>query len=162
MHASDAERVFEIQSNWNVTRMLSRASFPPILDEVRIWLGSHAREWSGGKAYRFGVERDGVLIGCADVDEIDGPSGSLGYWFDERYWGCGLASEAATAARDFVIQRVGLSRLVAGHAEDNGASGRVLTKLGFRPTGTAIIWSKPRQQNITERLYEFDRHEAVL
>ena len=32
---------------------------------------------------------------------------------------------------------LGLRRIVAGHFRDNPSSGRVLRKLGFRPTGAA-------------------------
>lgn len=73
------------------------------------------------------------LIGCigfaADDDEIE-----LGYWLAREYWGQGYASEAARAVIG-LARTLGYRRLVAGHFIDNPASGRVLRKVGFRPTG---------------------------
>lgn len=154
MTAADAPRVHEIQSNWNVTRMLRMASFPPTLDEIHRWLAGHEDEWLSGTAYRFALVADERVIGCADVDEIASDSGDLGYWLDEAYWGRGLAGEAAGAVRDFALGTVGLKRLLSGHAADNPASGRILTKLGFRWIGDATTWSRSRQEQIIHRKYE--------
>jgi len=154
MTVADAPRVYEIQSNWNVTRMLRMASFPPTLDELRHWLAGHEGEWLSGTAYRFALVVEERIIGCADVDEIASDSGELGYWLDEAYWGRGLASEAAGAVRDFAFGTVGLKRLLSGHAADNPTSGRVLTKLGFCWIGDTTSWSRSRQEQIIHRKYE--------
>jgi len=37
---SDVDRVFEIQANWEVTRMLSMASFPPDRQEINEWFAN--------------------------------------------------------------------------------------------------------------------------
>lgn len=69
----------------------------------------------------------------------------LGYWIAKDWWGQGIAVEAArpVIAHAFVAWR--LPRLVAGHYEDNPPSGRVLQKLGFRPTGEISLYdSNPR------------------
>jgi RimJ/RimL family protein N-acetyltransferase len=152
--ASDAERVTEISSNWNVARMLRRAPYPQSIDEKRAWLVSHEAEWIAGEAYRFAVIEDGVLIGCADIDEIGAGSNEIGYWFDESRWGRGLATEAASAVRDFALGTLGLARLTSGHASDNPGSGHVLEKLGFRWIDDTTIWSLPRQAEIVQRRYE--------
>jgi RimJ/RimL family protein N-acetyltransferase len=150
----DAARVCEIQSNWNVTRMLRLASFPPILEAIRVWLLGHQGEWERGTAYRFALIFEGVLIGCADIDEVRDGCGELGYWLGEPYWGQGLASEAAEALLRFAFDALGLDRLRSGHAADNPASGRVLEKLGFRFVGETKKWSQSRQREIMHRAYE--------
>jgi RimJ/RimL family protein N-acetyltransferase len=38
--AADADRALDIQSDWNVTRMLAMASFPPDPDEITRWFAS--------------------------------------------------------------------------------------------------------------------------
>jgi RimJ/RimL family protein N-acetyltransferase len=154
--AADAPRMHEIQSNWNVTRMLRMATFPPALDGMRQWLAAHEGEWLAGTAHRFAVVADGQVIGCADVDGIADGRGELGYWFDEASWGRGLASEAATAVLDFALDTVRLNRVVSGHAADNPASGRILRRLGFRWVGDATVWSRSRQTEIVTRKYELD------
>ena len=154
----DAARFLEIQSDWQVMRMLRAASYPPTLESLAAWLGSHAGEWSDGAAYRFTVMEEGRVIGCADVDEIESGHGDLGYWLEAPAWGRGLATEAATALRDFAFGTPGLETLLSGHAADNPASGFfVLLKLGFRRTGEATLWSIPRQTEILQRQYRLDR-----
>jgi [ribosomal protein S5]-alanine N-acetyltransferase len=153
----DAERVTQITSNWNVARMLRLAPYPQTVDEKRAWLAGHEAEWIAGAAYRFAVVEDDLLIGCADVDEIAAGLNEIGYWLDEACWGRGLATEAATAVRDFALWTLGLDRLTSGHASDNLGSGRVLEKLGFRWTGDATVWSLPRQAQIVQRRYAMQR-----
>ena len=150
----DAERVVEITSNWNVARMLRLAPYPPTVELERAWLAGHEAEWLAGDAYRFALIEDRRLIGCADIDGIARGLNVIGYWLDEACWGRGLATEAATAVRDFALQRLRLGRLTSGHAFDNPESGRVLEKLGFRWTEDTMVWSLPRQAEIVQRRYE--------
>jgi ribosomal-protein-alanine N-acetyltransferase len=42
---------------------------------------------------------------------------------------------------------------LAGHAEDNPASGQILTNLGFRYLDTVEHFSLPRGKNIKQRRY---------
>ncbi len=153
----DAERVTEIVGNWNVGRMLRLAPYPAALENQRAWLASHEAEWVAGTDYRFALTEDDVVIGCADVDNIKSGSAEIGYWLDESYWGRGLATEAATAVRDFAFGVLGLDRLTSGHASDNPNSGRVLEKLGFRWIDETTVWSQPRQAEIVQRHYAMSR-----
>jgi RimJ/RimL family protein N-acetyltransferase len=163
---SDAERVLQIQQNWNVTRMLRMAPWPQTLDLTRAWLASHAEEWRAGTGYRFALVHAGDVLGCADVDEVvrrdtEGGEGVIGYWLDETAWGQGFASEAARAVIDFAFGQLGLSRLTSGHAADNPASGRVLKKLGFRRIGETRVWSNPRGEEIQQVRYALGRPAAA-
>jgi RimJ/RimL family protein N-acetyltransferase len=155
MSVADAQRVLAIQSNWNVTRMLRMAPFPPTLESTSDWLSTHTAEWMSGTAYRFAVILEQHVIGCADVDEIEADCGSLGYWLDADYWGRGFASEAAECVMNFSIETIGLKNLKSGHAFDNLQSGRVLTKLGFRFVGTTMVWSRSRQAETEQWNYAF-------
>lgn len=85
---------------------------------------------------RFLVTRadNAQLVGCIGIDPCDGEV-ELGYWIARQHWGQGYATEAARAVLD-VAQMLGHRRIVASHFLDNPASGRVLRKLGFVPTGT--------------------------
>ena len=150
---SDANRAFEIQADWEVTRMLSMASFPPDQQEIRRWFADHEREWLAGAAYRFAVDLEGWMIGVVDVDGISDCEATLGYWLDRAAWGRGYAFEAAHAVTRFAFEDIGLTRLKAGHAHDNPTSGQVLTKLGFTLLDTVQIFSRPRGENITQYRY---------
>ena len=94
------------------------------------------------------------MIGMVDIDGIAKHEGTLGYWLDWAAWGRGYAFEAARAVTHFAFEDVGLSSLKAGHADDNPASGRILTKLGFTLVDTVQSFSRPRGENIARRRYK--------
>ena len=79
-------------------------------------------------------DEGGRIVGGIALSDDEGRT-SLGYWVARGYHGRGYATEAGRAV-------LGLARLAghrcvhSGHFADNPASGRVLRKLGFRPTGT--------------------------
>jgi ribosomal-protein-alanine N-acetyltransferase len=152
-NVADADRGFEIQTDWEVARMLSLASFPPDRQEIEGWFADHPRQWEAGHAYRFAVVLNGKMVGLVDIDGIGEREGSLGYWLDRAVWGHGYAFEAAQAVTRFAIEDVGLVKLKAGHAHDNPASGRILTKLGFNRLDIVERFSRPRNEYISQCRY---------
>ena len=70
-------------------------------------------------------------------------------------------NSAARAAIRFTFERLGLSRLRSGHAFDNPASGLVLRKLGFEPTGRTRVWSRSRGEEIDQLTYALGRPAAA-
>lgn len=74
------------------------------------------------------------LIGAAGLGRAPSGGVELGYWIARRHWGRGYATEAARQLIE-IAATLRLSRLEASHFLDNPASGRVLEKLGFQPTG---------------------------
>lgn len=62
----------------------------------------------------------------------------LGYWLTPDAWGRGYATEAGRAVIDNARHTLRLKRLRSSHFVDNAASGRVLRKLGFSPTGRVV------------------------
>ena len=63
----------------------------------------------------------------------DGPRAyaALGFYLARRYWGRGLATEAARAFVDYGFRQLKLPRIVATAEVGNDASIRVLEKAGF-------------------------------
>ena len=55
----------------------------------------------------------------------------VGYTIGRPFWGKGYATEAAAAARDFALDRLGARRLIALIIRGNDASANVARKLGF-------------------------------
>ena len=76
------------------------------------------------------------VIGSAGFGDADGEV-EIGYWIARKFWGRGFATEAARAVVS-LAPMLGHARLVAGHFIDNPASGKVLRKVGFRPTGRQV------------------------
>ncbi|MGJ4943013.1 GNAT family N-acetyltransferase [Bradyrhizobium sp. HKCCYLS1011] len=151
--SSDAGRAFDIQSDWEVARMLRTSSFPPSREEVGAWFADHVRQWKSGEAYRFAVELEGQMIGMAYLDAIADREANLGYWFDRAHWRQGYAFEAAQALILFAFNDALLLKLRAGHAYDNPASGRVLAKLGFNPLDVVQRDSLSRGETIKQHRY---------
>ena len=74
-----------------------------------------------------------LVGGCGIAPSPEGPL-EMGYWIARPYWGLGFATEAGRQLIR-IARAMNLPKLSAGHFIDNPASGAVLRKLGFRPTG---------------------------
>ena len=74
----------------------------------------------------------GEVIGLAGLQPHDDGQFELGWWIWKAYWGCGYATEAATALVAYARDVMGLGRLVAVIDPPNIASRRVAEKIGMR------------------------------
>lgn len=61
--------------------------------------------------------------------------GEIAYWVGEEYWGNGYATEAAEAIVEFAFVEKGYHKVFARYFDSNGASGRVLEKVGMKKEG---------------------------
>ncbi len=79
---------------------------------------------------------DDEHVGCCGLRPYKLEDGipELGFHLRPKYWGKGLAPEAARAVIDFAFETIGAKGLSAGHHPKNVASKKVLEKLGFRYT----------------------------
>ena len=78
------------------------------------------------------------LVGACGLARRPSGGVELGYWIAIPFWGRGYATEAGTALVD-IARALRLPRLQASCFLDNPASGRVLDKLGFKPTGITAL-----------------------
>lgn len=79
---------------------------------------------------------DHAFVGCCGLRpyRLDEHIHELGFHLLPKYWGQGLAVEAARAVIAFAFDKVGAKALSAGHHPDNVNSRKVLQKLGFQYT----------------------------
>ena len=63
----------------------------------------------------------------------------IGYWVARPYWNQGICTEALRLMLDHIRATTSLKSLISGHFIDNPASGRVMEKCGFIPTGETCI-----------------------
>lgn len=63
----------------------------------------------------------------------------VGYWVAKPYWNRGFCTEALRLIIDHCFNEEGMQSLICGHFVDNPASGRVMEKCGFVPTGEMAI-----------------------
>lgn len=118
-------------AHWDVARMLERLPWPYAIADARWWL---SQPRPAGRPEPLIIRRDtGAIVG--GIGLIEKGDVELGYWLTLNAWGQGTATEAARALVAFGRDTLGLTRVVSDHFIDNPASGRVLAKAGFRPTG---------------------------
>ena len=117
-----------------VVRMLARVPWPYHEEHARTWIDTPRDPCLPNLLITL-PEADGLIVGCVGLHEEGGPV-EVGYWIAPTHWGRGYATEALTGLLA-LARLAGHRRIVSRHAADNPASGRVLCKAGFRPTGRA-------------------------
>jgi len=139
---------------------LAKAPSPYRLSDAREYLGLERGEADADFLVIARTEGAPRLVGGVGLHP-DGDDLELGYWIARPYWGLGFATEAARAVVDIARHTLRRSRLVSGHFIDNPASGRVLAKLGFRPTGDIVArMSRARGHAVPCRLFALDFDEC--
>ena len=63
----------------------------------------------------------------------------IGYWVARPYWNQGICTEALQLMIDHIRETTDIRSLISGHFIDNPASGRVMEKCGFIPTGETVV-----------------------
>jgi [ribosomal protein S5]-alanine N-acetyltransferase len=148
MRAEDLEALLAIFSD---PKVMAAFDSPPFTrSHMQGWL---QRNLDHQARYGYGLfsvicRQSNILIGdCGlEVMQVDGePAAELGYDFRSDYWNQGYASEAASAVRDFVFQRLQMPRLISLIRVGNQASRRVAEKVGMRyladhQSGDRVYW----------------------
>jgi len=117
-----------------VVRMLARVPWPYSEDHAREWIKAQRDPCLPNLLITL-PDEGGRIVGSVGLHE-DGGQVEVGYWIEPGSWGRGYATEALCGLLS-LARLVGHRRVVSRHAVDNPASGRVLWKAGFRPTGRA-------------------------
>jgi 8-oxo-dGTP diphosphatase len=139
----DAEAMHRLVNDWEIARNLAVVPFPYPRSLADEWILSTRHELSQGNAYTLAITgREGeheVLVGIVGL-HVDAKArcGRLGYWVGQRFWGHGVATEAAGRLARWALANLNLDRLEAGVVTDNPASAAVLRRIGFRQTDDAI------------------------
>ena len=105
--------------------------------------GLEARKaYAPGLGVWASVEREsGRLAGTLILKPlVEGPEIEVGYHLARWAWGRGFATEGARALLRYGFETVGLDRIVAVVHPDNGASLRVIERLGMNPRGTIHVY----------------------
>jgi RimJ/RimL family protein N-acetyltransferase len=121
-----------------VVRMLAQAPWPYARGDAEAFL---ARPRTASEVFLLILSHEGVaprIVGGIGIQPEAEGGHELGYWLTPDAWGRGYATEAGQAMVAIARHALGLKRLVSGHFTDNPASGRVLRKLGFTPTGRTV------------------------
>ncbi len=138
----DAEALHRLVNDWEVTRTLAVVPFPYPRSLADEWIASTTKDLAGENAYNLAITgREGeqeTLVGVVSLRlQREARTGILGYWVGRRFWGHGVATEAAGKLARWAFANLDLDRIAADVATDNPASGAVLRRIGFRRTGEA-------------------------
>jgi len=118
-----------------IVRNLARAPWPYTIENAVAFLSAPMTDDMPRFLLTLPQESGAPVIGMCGIHSDEEGVPELGYWIARKWWGRGFATEAARAVVD-VARSHGIERLRAGHFVDNPASGKVLRKAGFVPTGT--------------------------
>lgn len=140
--ADDARAFVALAGDPAVARMTSDIPHPLTEADAGPWLRREPGE------VRFAVEHEGRLVGGVGYFRRPSGAGELGFWMGRPWWGRGFASEAAKAVIDHGFGQGGLRAFSSSHFTDNGASERVLRKLGFELIGRAQMWCVARRSMV--------------
>jgi ribosomal-protein-alanine N-acetyltransferase len=137
---ADAGPLFEHARNPNVARFTLWEPHQSIADTL-VFIRDYAvfRYLEGmAEPYAITIRPDPRPVGACGCFWAAKPHRvmELGYWIAEPFWGNGYVVEACRAVLNFAFAEYDLERMQARVIEGNGASGRVLAKLGFRAEGT--------------------------
>jgi len=151
--AEDAPALARAIADEQVVRNLATAPWPYRQEDAEAFLA--APRDPAMPSFLITERTDGAprLVGACGLGRRPTGSVELGYWIARAHWGKGFATEAGTALIA-IARALKLPRLEASHFIDNPASGRVLEKLGFVPTGlSAARYSCARGGEAMARLY---------
>ena len=158
----DAPALFRAIADERVVRNLATAPWPYRLEDAEAYLSADRRPSEPTLLIFRRTAAAPELVGTIGVARRPNGEIELGYWIARRYWNRGYATEAGKAVVHAARHALRLPRLSAGHFLDNPASGRVLEKLGFRPTGiTAPRHSVGRGGEAPCRLFELTLTEEA-
>lgn len=129
---ADAPDLFEMNSDPEVLKYTGDVGFTSVEETEEL-----IRNYKDYAKYGYGrwttiVKATNEVIGfCGlkyleDIHETD-----LGYRWKRKHWGKGYATEASLACLQYGFEELSLQQIVAQVLEGNGASIRVLEKLGM-------------------------------
>ncbi|OED34444.1 hypothetical protein AB833_32450 [Chromatiales bacterium (ex Bugula neritina AB1)] len=133
--ATDTSAVYQYCSDPLVTEWLA---WPCCTDKTQFEqdFAAYKGKWNRAEEFYWVITRlhNPRAIGSISC-RVAQQAADIGFLFDRRVWGQGLATEAATVVLSELISVPEISRVVAVCAVENHASARVLEKIGMQRKG---------------------------
>jgi len=132
LRVSDAASLLALLTTEEVTRFISPP--PTTLEGFERCIQWAQRERGAGRYICFAVVPDGydTAVGLFQVRQLDPMFGTAewGFALGSAFWGSGLFVSGAELVIDFAFEVVGVHRMEARAAVDNGRGNAALRKLG--------------------------------
>jgi RimJ/RimL family protein N-acetyltransferase len=156
--AGDVPHFVPLIGDFDVSKNCSRTPHPYTDRDGHEFVAMIAQKLSLKQDYAFAILRkdDNAFIGLCGVHPERG--WEIGYWIGKPFWGQGYATEVGAQLVAFGFDELGAERLFAEWFHDNMASGRVLEKLGFQPSGETMSACLSRGHTVPAHVVALDRH----
>ena len=132
LRAADADSLFELLTTEEVARFISPP--PSTADGFRRFIQWAAIEQAAGRYACFAVVPAGTdtAVGIFQVRQLDASfdTAEWGFVLGSAYWGTGIFAQAAPMVVEFAIDWIGVRRLEARAAVQNGRGNGALAKVG--------------------------------
>jgi [ribosomal protein S5]-alanine N-acetyltransferase len=147
---NDIDAMLQELNNFAITRNTARVPYPYHRDDALEFLqfanALDEQSCVAGITLKTAPE---MLLGVVSYEwNKEKQDAELGYWLSETIWGKGFGTEAARALVQHAFTKPGHTKLVACYHDENLASGRILSKLGFETTGTSSNYSKAQKRDV--------------
>ncbi len=160
--AEDAPALFQAIADERIVRNLASAPWPYRPENAEAFLGTQRLQTEPSLLIFRRTAGAPRLVGSIGFGRRPDGLREFGYWIARPFWGLGYATEAGQAMIAHARDSLRLPRLDAGHFLDNPASGRVLAKLGFKPTGAIVDrFSAGRGATAPCKLFELNLVKAA-
>ncbi len=137
----ECPRIAAIANDPRVADTVLSIAVPYTLAHAEEFYQRHDTWWREGKGFVFAMRlrdvpgSDGIIGFTGLHPKVDWSNAELGYWLGVDYWNQGYATEAAKALCTWGFASRRLHRIFAQHMTKNGASGRVMEKIGMTYEG---------------------------
>jgi RimJ/RimL family protein N-acetyltransferase len=159
--SEDAPALFRAIADEAIVRNLASAPWPYTLADAEAFLATERDPALPSMLILRRTPGAPELVGTIGLGRRPDGQIEFGYWIARPFWGRGYATEAGRAVLVAARESLRLGTVNAGHFLDNPASGRVLEKLGFRPTGAVIAhFSAGRHEAAPCKLFSVDLSDA--
>ena len=136
---TDAEEMFELDSDPEVHRYLGNNPVTTVEQIVHV-INFIRQQYIDNGIGRWAVvdKKTNEFVGWAGLKLITEETNShknyydLGYRLKKKYWGLGIATEAAIASLDYAFDKLKTREVYAIANVENIGSNKVLKKLGFK------------------------------
>jgi RimJ/RimL family protein N-acetyltransferase len=139
---ADADAIFrQYAQDPEVTKYVSWRAHENI-EETREYMRMCMLAWDVGKAFHWVIEcgEDKQLMGMI-IARVDAGKWEMGYVLARKHWGKGYMTEALRGLIAWALKQKEIYRIWAVCDVDNGASARVMEKIGMQREGVLRRWS---------------------
>ena len=137
MSKEDLSDVFEYASDPKVSEFLLWSPHRS-KDFTKKYLFYVEKRYKRAEFYDWAIEYDGKMIGTCGFTSLslENQCGEIGFVLNSKYWGMGIAKEAADLVIKYGFEVLELNRIEARYMSENTQSRRVMEKCGMTYEGT--------------------------